>query len=366
MTEEENIETKSFLQKMKSGTSNLGGKIKTGFKSFKAGMKNVSLIQLLVALVIFIVGIVFTYIKYNDEPLQMWLLYLMIFGGAGLSAFIWVKFTKRFLGRIIYLLCEHKYARKVIAGGSFSYFEYKDPAIETTKSKMTEPLGITISSLITLLGLAATIIGLLGDIELTAYVWGAMAIAAPLLATPVIPVIWALDDAKVKAWNSKNNTTWTVSSKYKRRFNSIIAVSAVVANLSGGFSADAIFDQIEIFLGILGTGALILLITMSFFIIYYYASFRTFLRTTTTTSLNLTCYDINLVEREDVKQFEGIVVEEEAVEKSKSELEKVAETEETIEEIQDEEESTDEITEELPKEDSVIDEVSNNHEESEE
>ena len=362
MTEEENIETKSFLQKIKSGTSNLGGNIKTGFKSFKSGMKNVSLIQLLVALVIFIVGMVFTYIKYKGDPLQMWLLYLMIFGGAALSGFVWVKFTRRFLGRIIYLLCEHKYGRKVIAGGSFSYFEYKDPATETAKSKLMEPLGITISSLITLLGLAATIIGLLGDIELTAYVWGAMAIAAPLLATPVIPVIWALDDAKVKAWNSRKNTTWTVSSKYKRRFNSVIAISAVVSNLSDGFSADALFAQIKIFLGILGTGALILLITMSFFIIYYYASFRSFLRTTTTTSLNLTCYDINLVEKKDVKQFEGIVVEEEVTEKGESDQEKVAEPEE----IQEEKESTEEVIEELPEEDSVVDEVVDNPEESDE
>lgn len=353
MTEEESTKTESFPTKFKSGVSNLGSKIKSGTKNFITAMKKVSIIQLLVALILLVIGVVFTTMIYGDSPLEMWLLYLMILVGVVLSSYVWIKVTRRFLGRFIYLLCEHKYTRKIIAGGSFSYFEYKDPAKETTKSKFTEPLGITITSLITLLGFATTIIGVLrsisDNIDLdSVYLWGAMAILAPLLATPVIPIIWALDDAKVKAWNSRNNTTWTVSSKYKRRFNSIIAISAVISNIKGGLSTDVLTEQIPILFGILKTGGLVMLITMSFFIIYYYAYFRSFLRTTTTASLNLTTYEIKLIEK-DVKQFESEIVEKEKIDAEIDETiesEEVNETEEKVEEIADEVVEAEDISDE--------------------
>lgn len=307
------------MQKLKEWTQKTITNLREWVKNSWDSLKKLSIIQVIVSLVIFTAGIYFVSIEFKDDGDNLWWLYGLIFLGIVFASIIWIKVTRRYFSKFIYLLTTQKYTRKIIAGGSFSYFEYKDPSKETVISKFTEPIGIIITTLITLLGIATTVIGLLRDNLLSSIdlddpiMWGVLALISPILATPIIPIVWAMDDAKIKSWNMKNNTTWMVSHRYKRRFNSIIAVSAVISNIKGGVSVDNLVVQLEIMGGILSIGAMIMLITIGYLIIYYYAWFRSFLRKLTVDSLDLKCYEVSLEEK-DVKQFETEEKEKEEVE----------------------------------------------------
>lgn len=305
------------MQKLKEWTQRTMTNLKKWVKNSWDSLKKLSIIQVIVSLVIFTTGLILVTQKFAGET-KLWILIFLIFLGILLSSMIWIKVTKRYFARFIFLLTSQKYTRKIIAGGSFSYFEYKDPSKEKVMSKFTEPLGIIISTMITLLGIATTILGLLSkyfsSIDPSDPVtWGILALISPILATPIIPIVWAMDDAKIKSWNQKNNTTWMVSHRYKRRFNSIIAVSAVLSNLQLESLAENIRVQLNTMWGIFTTGAMIMLITIGYLIIYYYAWFRSFLRKLTVDSLDLKCYEVSLVLK-DVKQFETEEGEKEEVE----------------------------------------------------
>ena len=293
-------------------------KLRLWGKSSWEALKKLSIIQVIVSLVVFSTGIYFVYVNFDEDLNKMWWLYGLIFLGMVSASIIWIKITRKYFSRFIYLLTTQKYTRKIIAGGSFSYFEYKDPSKERVMNKISEPIGIIISTLITLLGIATTIIGVIRSVNenivtTDPILWGILALISPILATPIIPIIWAMDDAKIKSWNLKNNTTWMVSHRYKRRFNSIIAFSAVISNIKGGISADSIVDELATIWGILSIGAMIMLITIGYLIIYYYAWFRSFLRKLTVSSLELKCYEVSLVKKE-VKQFESEINDKEEVE----------------------------------------------------
>ncbi|MHA2171434.1 MAG: hypothetical protein ACXAB7_16220 [Candidatus Kariarchaeaceae archaeon] len=311
----------------------------------KERFQTIEPIQLGIASLIFLVGLVWSYIEFSDDALKLVLLYLLIFAGAGLGAFLWKKAIDRYFATFIFYLVEHKWVRKIVAGGSFSYYDYKDPEEETPKTKVMDPIGQIITLLFAFVGLAVFIMGFLGAEEQdNALWWGLMALLIPTLVTPLIPVTWSLDDAKVKGWSSGNNTTWMVGKNYKRRFNSVITIGAISSNLTS--AEGSLGDKIGDFLGVLKVGFLVMLVSVGIFIILYYSWFREFLRIELKSALTLTTYEVVLVEKED-KEVGAEIVKAVKVEEEEEEPEEEILDEELVEEdIEPEEEIEEEETEE--------------------
>jgi hypothetical protein len=303
----------------------------------KERFQTIEPIQLGIASLIFLVGLVWSYIEFSDDALKLVLLYLLIFAGAGLGAFLWKKAIDRYFAKFIFYLVEHKWVRKIVAGGSFSYYDYKDPEEETPKTKVMDPIGQIITLLFAFVGLAVFIMGFLGaDEQDNALWWGLMAFLIPILVTPLIPVTWSLDDAKVKGWSSGNNTTWMVGKNYKRRFNSVITIGAISSNLTS--AEGSLSDKIGEFLDVLLVGFIVMLVSVGIFIILYYSWFREFLRIELKSALTLTTYEVVLVEKED-KEVGAELVKEEKVEE--------------VEDIEPEDESEEEVVDEEPIEEDI-------------
>ncbi|MDH5403116.1 MAG: hypothetical protein OEY49_11540, partial [Candidatus Heimdallarchaeota archaeon] len=98
-------------------------------------------------------------------------------------------------------------------------------------------------------------------------VWGLLILLIPLVLTPVIPVIWAMEDLGLKAWNDKMKTNWTVASKYKNRFNQFIAIGT----LSVGYTLSGSYQQ---FLLLLFNGFLLLTYPIAVLTLLYYIFFQ--------------------------------------------------------------------------------------------
>lgn len=310
----------------------------------KERFQTIEPIQLGVAGVLFLVGLIWSYIEFSDDTGKLVLLYLLIFAGAGLGAFLWKKAIDRYFAKFIFYLVEHKWVRKIVAGGSFSYYDYKDPEEETSKAKIMGPVGQIITLLFAFVGVAVFIMGFLGsDKQDDALWWGLMAFLVPILVTPLVPVTWSLEDAKVKGWSSGNNTTWMVGKNYKRRFNSIITIGAIYSNMQDT-SADAFSDQLETMLGVIKTGFLVMLVSVGIFVILYYSWFREFLRIELKAALTLTTYEVVLVEKED-EEVGAEIVKEEKIEEVEEEPEEEVD-EEPVEEDTEPEEDIEEDVEE--------------------
>lgn len=236
-------------------------------------------------------------------------IFTLILGGYVLSIILWRLTLRRVYPRFIHYLVEHRFVRKLVAGGSLSFYEYKNPQDERISTMIFEPIGMLISTLVTLLGIVTTVIGLIRRIDPEINVqdpllWASLTFLAPILAVPLLPVVWGLDDAKVKSWNKKTNTNWLVSKPYRRRFNSVLSISAILANLTEGFQLDTIIEQLQVLIGILRIGAVIVLVSVSLLILSYYTGFRRYLRKMTLNSLNLDTYQISL-EKLEVMQFQA-------------------------------------------------------------
>ena len=130
-------------------------------------------IQLGIECLIFLVGLLWSYIEFGDNGGELMLLYLLIFVGAGIGAFLWKRAIDRYFAKFIFYLVEHKWGRKIIAGGSFSYYDYKAPEPETPKAKIMDPIGQIITLIFAFVGLAVFIMGLVGtDNQDSALWWG--------------------------------------------------------------------------------------------------------------------------------------------------------------------------------------------------
>ena len=99
-------------------------------------LRKVNLTQFATAMVIFLFGVIFASIRYKDNPLLLLALFALIITGFILGMRLWKWFTRKYFSKFIYYLTEQKFTRKIIAGGGFSYFEYKDPSKETTKGNL--------------------------------------------------------------------------------------------------------------------------------------------------------------------------------------------------------------------------------------
>lgn len=342
------------LDKTKVLLSKIKEKLKLWTETSIAFLKKINIIQVLIAFALLVIGAILSYQEFKSQVGLMILLYFLIAIGAAGTCVLWYFALKKYFKKMIYYIVEHSFTRKIIAGGNYSYYEYFDPSVEGLRPKFTQPLGMIINSLIGVLGLATFIVGLIRipfhNLDYNSPVlWGILAIFAPIIATPILPITWALDDAKVKSWSTKNNTTWTVSSKYKVRFNSIISIGAVLTNLRQGSQSNQLVSQLEIIWGILRVGGIVLFMTTGILIIYYYVWFKRNLQKFTYKSLNLKCYEIVLVEK-GLPEFVEKVKEEIAEEDSKT-MAKNSKTEE-VEDL-DNDESGDSVEETSNDEDSA-------------
>ncbi|MHA2100499.1 MAG: hypothetical protein ACW99A_17630, partial [Candidatus Kariarchaeaceae archaeon] len=215
--------------------------ISTQFAELKFKLRRVQPVEFGIAFVIFLIGMILSYREFKDDDNELYFLWFLILVGVILGPFVWIKAINRYFGKYSYYLVEQKYSRKVIAGGSFSYYEYQDPEDQTTKGQILDPLSQVFTLLLAFVGISVFIMGFLGeDASKNPLIWGILAIVVPLIATPLVPVLWALQATKVKAFASGNNTTWMVGSRYKNRFNSIISIAAVYSNLRDTDAGDLV------------------------------------------------------------------------------------------------------------------------------
>ncbi|MCE7733997.1 MAG: hypothetical protein GPJ54_03905 [Candidatus Heimdallarchaeota archaeon] len=338
--------------------------LSTQFGALKVKLRRVQPVEFGIAFIIFILGMILSYREFNDDGNNLYYLWLLIFVGVVLGSYIWIKAINRFFGSFTFYIVEHKWVRKIIAGGSFSYYEYQDPAKQKKSSLFLDPISQVITLLLAFVGMSVFFMGILGpDAADNPLIWGALAILVPLIATPLIPVYWALASTKVKAYANGNNTTWMVGKKYKNRFNSIITIGAIFSNLRDSDTGDLV-DQIKVFLEVVKVGILILLIPTSIFIIIYYGWFKEELSGKLRESLSLKTYEIVLKEHdapESDDNGEGAATTEEVVETDEEESE-VDSFEEDLEEIEIPEEE-EELGEDAETETESVEETENVEEE---
>ncbi len=227
-----------------------------------------------------VVGI---YLFYNIFFIDDALFSLILFVSSTYSMYLviklWKWFTPKYAPQIIKITSEHKLFRKLIAGGSFSYYEY-NPNPE--KIGMFEPITRFINLMIAFLGISTTFAKLVNfkpespvaDLNAT-IIWALLILLVPIILTPIIPIIWAMEDLKLKAWNNKNRTNWRISVKYKNRFNSFIALGTLSVGLALTKQEGLDWLQnITIFARVLFSGILLLIYPVSILTFLYYIYFR--------------------------------------------------------------------------------------------
>lgn len=190
---------------------------------------------------------------------------------------LWQRFTPKYAPRIIYWTTSHKYVRKIIAGGSFSYFEYNE---DKEKIKRFEPVSRFINLLIAFLGISTSFAKVTNfipespvDSIQSLVVWCLLLVLVPVILTPVIPIIWTMEDLGLKAWNRKSMENWRISVRYKKRFNAFITVGTVSAGLALTNETDFLANLLA-FLNILLGGVIVLIYPVSVLTLLYYLLFR--------------------------------------------------------------------------------------------
>jgi hypothetical protein len=217
---------------------------------------------------------------------------------------IWRRFVGKYADEIIYWTTEKSFFRKLIAGGSFSYYEYKE---NVSKIGTFEPISRFISLLVAFIGISTSFANLMSlepssptnDLN-SALVWSALIFFVPIILTPIIPIIWAMEDLQLKAWNAKFKTNVRISNRYKARFNSIIAIGTLGAAF--GISRDPQLDygtQFINFVDLLFSGVLILTYPIAILTTLYYLYFRGKMVTRIKDKLNLPIAETKLVYRDE-------------------------------------------------------------------
>ncbi|MCY3412960.1 MAG: hypothetical protein INQ03_15080 [Candidatus Heimdallarchaeota archaeon] len=191
---------------------------------------------------------------------------------------VWRSFAPTYAPKIIFWTTSHKYARKLIAGGSFTYYEYKE---NIDKIGKFEPISRFINLMIAFLGLTTTIaktINFLPESPVesadTMITWSIFLLFVPLILTPIIPIIYVMEDLKLKAWNEKTFENWRVSVRYKKRFNSFISIGAISVGLGLNQTSPDLMTNITTFLGIILNGVILLVYPVSILTLLYYLLFR--------------------------------------------------------------------------------------------
>lgn len=236
--------------------------------------------SLLFAVLLVIVGVFLFYtIYFNDKPAYASFLFIVITFSMYVIIRFWKNFTPKYAPRIIYWITAHKWVRKIISGGSFSYYEYNP---NPDKIGMFEPLTRFLNLMIAFLGISTSIANMFNFVPespvesvYSMLVWSILIFIVPVILTPIIPVIWAMEDLRLKAWSNKHSTNWRVSVKYKRRFNSFIAVGTISVGLTMTSNSELEFmDNFINFALLLLDGFVLLIYPISILTLLYYLMFK--------------------------------------------------------------------------------------------
>ena len=281
--------------------------------------------------VLFFIGL---YLQINFVFKQNLLFGLVLLNVGIFSLFVimpfWKWFSNQFAPWIVDFANVNFIGRKLIAGGSFSYFEYADDEEEVG---IGAPFGRFVSLLIAFLGLSTTLIkigsSINENITLDSPVasansmttWAFLLVLVPVLLTPIIPIIWAMEDLRIKAWDKKKGVNWRVADKYRVKFNSFIAIGAVTAGLSltGTEGADPLSNAL-VFLGLVGYGVTLLVLPLSLMTILYYLQFRGNVRNKVKKRINLPTLLTELID--DVPKYRNMEKELEELKKRVRKYEK--------------------------------------------
>jgi hypothetical protein len=293
-----------------------------------------------VFLVVFalIIEIVFLGILPEDskERTRGWVVIIFSLFSAVPALYLWYRYIPLYAPAVVRFITTNFFGKRLVGGGSYAYYEYRpDEEVET----YFKPLFKLIALLIAFLGIAVTIAKLLSQVidfnpKAPTETWGALIlwiilmIIIPVILTPIIPVTWALEDTKIKAWANGTKTNWMVSSKYKARFNSLITIGAIAAGMGLG-KEESFRDNFVSFMEIVWAALTILFIPITIIVFFYYSYFRKVLLDLTKENVNLDVKETSIILRE--KKTEEIIkkVKEEAAEKAVEEeviIEEVSET----------------------------------------
>lgn len=266
--------------------------------------RNAFIAAVVLGVVALIIEIVVLAVGADDGTTRARAWMLIVFGVVSpvVGLLAWNRYVPRYAPRIVKFLTTNFFGRRLVGGGSFAYYEDKPPSEAESYIK---PIFRLLSLLIAYLGLAVTVLKLLGmvvDIEPQSpaeswtffVIWYFLMIFIPLALTPIIPVVWSLEDAGVKIWFKPNKTNWLVSQRYQSRFNGLIAFGAVAAGL-GLSEGEGFSDTVSFFFDLLTSSILVLLVPNTLIIVAYYAYFRKILIKMTKESVDLPVYETKLV-----------------------------------------------------------------------
>ncbi len=211
-----------------------------------------------------------------------------LFAASVLSIFmvfpLWKRFSPYFAPWVISFSTQSWIGRKIISGGSFVYSEYED---NPEKIGLFHPIGRFISLAIAFLGVATSLVKIATRVNpairpesptedmASTIGWIVILIIVPIMLTPVVPVIWTMEDLRLKAWHKGKRVCWRVADRYRMRFNGFIALSAVTAGLSLSSQEGLEFlDNVLIFLQLLASGMILLTFPLGLLVASYYLYFR--------------------------------------------------------------------------------------------
>ncbi|MHA1912052.1 MAG: hypothetical protein ACTSYA_10180 [Candidatus Kariarchaeaceae archaeon] len=267
-----------------------------------------------------------------EERTRGWVVIFLSLFSSIPALYIWYRYVPRYAPAVVKFIITNFVGKRLIGGGSFAYYEYR-PEEET--ETYFKPISKLIALLIAFLGIAVTLAKLLSQIInfnpktpteswLVLILWVILMIIIPIILTPIIPVTWALEDTKIKAWKKGTKTNWMISSKYKARFNSLITIGAISAGMGLG-GEESFWDNFTLFMETIWAALTILFIPITIIVFFYYSYFRKVLLDLTKESVKLDVMETSLVLRE--KKTEEII------EKAKEKVVEEAIEEEIIEEV---------------------------------
>ncbi len=197
---------------------------------------------------------------------------------------LWRKFTPVFAPWVIEFVTQSFLGKKLISGGNLIYSEYVE---SREKIGLFAPIGRFINIGIAFLGVTTTLVKLAIQVkpeirpespirEMASTIgWSVILFVVPVILTPIIPVVWAMEDLQLKSWHKGKKINWRVSDKYRARFNSFITIGAVTAGLSLSSDPNLSFlDNLLIFLTLLANGMILLTMPLGMLVTAYYFYFR--------------------------------------------------------------------------------------------
>lgn len=269
----------------------------------------------------------------SDERTKGWVAIVLSLISSIPALYIWYRYVPIYAPAVVRFIITNFFGKLLMGGGSFVYYEYR-PEEET--ETYFKPVSKLIGLLIAYLGIAVTIVKIMSSIFdfnpkapteswSVLILWIILMLIIPIILTPIIPVTWALEDTKIKAWSAGTKTNWMVSSKYKARFNSLITIGAITAGMGLG-EEESFWDNLTVFVETIWAALTILFIPITIIVFFYYSYFRKVLIDLTKESVDLDIKETSVTLKSAKKVVEEEIIEEEIVEeKAEEPVEEVSE-----------------------------------------